>query len=62
MQLVRFGLLSLLAWVPLALAAYKLEPGKSLPPLTISGTHGGNVKNGGDWNSQSMNGTLNFLV
>jgi predicted transcriptional regulator len=63
MQFVRFGLLSLLALAPLsALAAYKLEPGKSLPPLTISGEHGGNVKDGGAWNSQSMNGTLNFLV
>ncbi|WP_141734913.1 YtfJ family protein [Oligoflexus tunisiensis] len=63
MQFVRFGLLSLLALAPLsALAAYKLEPGKSLPPLTISGEHGGNVKDGGAWHSQSMNGTLNFVV
>ncbi len=62
MQLVRFGLLTLLAWAPLSFGAYKLEPGKSLPPLTISGEHGGNVKDNGAWNSQSMNGTLNFLV
>ncbi|HYX35958.1 MAG TPA: YtfJ family protein [Oligoflexus sp.] len=63
MQLIRFGLLSLLALAPLSsFAAFKLEPGRSLPPLTISGEHGGNVKNGGAWDSQSMNGTLNFLV
>ncbi len=62
MQLVRFGLLTLLAWAPFSFGAYKLEPGKSLPPLTISGEHGGNVKDNGAWNSQSMNGTLNFLV
>jgi len=63
MQFIRFGLLSLLALAPLsALAAFKLEPGKSLPPLTITGEHGGNVKDGGAWDSQSMNGTLNFLV
>ncbi|HET9241045.1 MAG TPA: YtfJ family protein [Oligoflexus sp.] len=62
MQFVRFGLLGLLAWAPFSMAAYKLEPGKTLPPLTISGEHGGNVKDNGAWNSQSMNGTLNFVV
>ena len=63
MQLVRFGLLSLLALAPFtSFAAFKLETGKALPPLTISGEHGGNVKDGGSWNSQSMNGTLNFMV
>ena len=63
MQFVRFGLISLLALASAtSFAAYKLETGKSLPPLTIDGTHGGNVKDGGAWNSTSMNGTLNFLV
>lgn len=63
MKLVRFGLLSLLALAPFSsFAAYKLEPGKSLPPITITGEHGGIVKDGTAWNSQTMNGTLNFLV
>ncbi len=63
MQLLRFGFLSLLSLVAIpAFSAFKLEVGRSLPSLSIEGEHGGNVKNGGSWESQSMNGTLNFLV
>jgi len=63
MQLLRCGLLSLLSLAPItAFSAFKLEVGRSLPGLSISGDHGGNVKDGGSWESQSMNGTLNFLV
>ncbi len=63
MQILRFSLFSLLSLAPFsAFSAFKLEVGQSLPALSIAGEHGGNVKDGGTWNSQSMNGTLNFLV
>jgi len=63
MKLLRFGLVSLLSLASSsAFAAYKLEVGSSLPRLTISDTHGGIVKDGGSWDSQSMKDALTFIV
>ncbi len=63
MQMLLSGLLLFLSLAPMsAFAAFKLEVGRALPALVISGDHGGNVKDGGSWDSQSMNGTLNFMV
>ncbi len=46
----------------LGLAKTALPVGETLPPLTLSASHGGYVSDGKPWSSESMRGRLNFVV
>lgn len=48
--------------LPLTAMATPLQLGSALPPLTLSGEHGGSVLDGGAWSSESMQGKLHFVV
>ncbi|MBC7659544.1 MAG: transcriptional regulator [Chitinophagaceae bacterium] len=63
MHFLRSGLLFFLSLASVhSFAATKLELGRPLPGMVISGEHGGIVKDGESWDSQSMKGTLTFIV